>query len=69
MLVGHSFGSFVVRAYAARRPDRIAQGRHVVAARSAHWVQFDEPELIVEIVRELVESARSAEAAAAAKRH
>jgi pimeloyl-ACP methyl ester carboxylesterase len=48
--------------------DASAHGRHVVAARSAHWVQFDEPELIVEVVRELVESARSA-AATAAERH
>ena len=38
-----------------------AAGRHVVAARSAHWVQFDEPELIVAVVKELVESQRSAE--------
>src|SRR5688572_23739619 len=30
------------------------EGRHVVAARSAHWVQFDEPELVVAQVRELV---------------
>jgi pimeloyl-ACP methyl ester carboxylesterase len=32
-----------------------ADGRHVIAARSAHWVQFDEPELVVALVRELVE--------------
>jgi pimeloyl-ACP methyl ester carboxylesterase len=38
--------------------DRSAHGRHVMAARSAHWVQFDEPELVVDVVRELV--ARSA---------
>ena len=36
-----------------------AGGRHVVARGSAHWVQFDEPELIVGIVRELVEGVRS----------
>jgi pimeloyl-ACP methyl ester carboxylesterase len=30
-------------------------GRHVVAAGSAHWVQFDEPGLIVAVVRELWE--------------
>ncbi len=35
-------------------------GRHVIAARSRHWVQFDEPELIIAITRELVESARRA---------
>ncbi|HJR59987.1 MAG TPA: alpha/beta hydrolase [Vicinamibacterales bacterium] len=46
-----------------------AEGRHVVAARSAHWVQFDQPELIVEIVRELVGSARAAAPSAAAERH
>jgi pimeloyl-ACP methyl ester carboxylesterase len=33
-------------------------GRHIVATRSAHWVQFDEPELIVSIVRELVDRVR-----------
>jgi pimeloyl-ACP methyl ester carboxylesterase len=37
--------------------ERSADGRHVVAARSAHWVQFDEPELVVALVRELVERA------------
>ena len=35
--------------------ERSADSRHVVASRSAHWVQFDEPELIVTVVRELVE--------------
>jgi pimeloyl-ACP methyl ester carboxylesterase len=35
--------------------ERSADGRHVIAARSAHWVQFDEPELVVALVRELVE--------------
>jgi pimeloyl-ACP methyl ester carboxylesterase len=43
-------------------PDRIDEhrqlarlsstGRHVVAARSGHWIPFDEPELVVEAVRE-----------------
>jgi hypothetical protein len=36
-------------------------GRHVTAARSGHWVQFDEPELIVSVVRDIVESQRSGE--------
>jgi pimeloyl-ACP methyl ester carboxylesterase len=43
-------------------------GRHLVAARSTHWVQFDEPELIVAVVKELVESRRSAEDAAAGEK-
>jgi pimeloyl-ACP methyl ester carboxylesterase len=38
-----------------------ARGRLVVAERSAHWVQFDEPEIIVQTVRELVEGESSAE--------
>jgi len=29
-------------------------GTHRVASRSAHWIQFDEPEVIVSSVRELV---------------
>jgi pimeloyl-ACP methyl ester carboxylesterase len=31
-------------------------GRHLVATRSAHWIQFDEP--VVTAVRELIDSAR-----------
>ena len=38
--------------------DRSADGRHVIAARSAHWVQFDEPALVVALVRELVERSK-----------
>jgi hypothetical protein len=30
-----------------------AGGRHLTAARSTHWVQFDEPELIVSVVKDL----------------
>lgn len=36
-------------------------GRHVIAARSGHWVLFDAPELVIAIIRDLVESARRAE--------
>jgi pimeloyl-ACP methyl ester carboxylesterase len=32
-----------------------ADARHVVASRSTHWVQFDEPELIVDAVKELLD--------------
>lgn len=34
-------------------------GRHMIAAKSGHWILFDEPEVIVAAVRTLVESARS----------
>jgi len=33
---------------------RSARARHIVAARSTHWVQFDEPELVVAAVKEIV---------------
>jgi pimeloyl-ACP methyl ester carboxylesterase len=35
-------------------------GRHVIAARGAHWVQFDQPELIVDAIRQLVADERVA---------
>jgi pimeloyl-ACP methyl ester carboxylesterase len=37
-----------------RLADASTAGRHIVAARSTHWVQFDEPELVVQAVRDLV---------------
>ena len=33
-------------------------GRHVVAARSAHWIQFDEPDLVIEAVRNVLDRDR-----------
>lgn len=36
-----------------------ANGRHVVASKSAHWIQFDEPALIVSAVEELVDASRA----------
>jgi pimeloyl-ACP methyl ester carboxylesterase len=35
-----------------------SRGRHTIARHSRHWIQFDEPELVVEAIRELVEQAR-----------
>lgn len=37
---------------------RASAARHVVADRSTHWVQFDQPELIVDAVRELIKESR-----------
>jgi pimeloyl-ACP methyl ester carboxylesterase len=34
-------------------------GRHIIAARSGHWVIFDEPAVVVSAVRSLVELSRS----------
>jgi len=39
------------------------QGRHVTATNSGHWVQFDEPHLVVTAVREIVERTRRTSAA------
>lgn len=36
---------------------RSLNGRHIIRTRSAHWVQFDEPEVVVEAVREIVKQA------------
>jgi pimeloyl-ACP methyl ester carboxylesterase len=30
------------------------RGHHVVASRSAHWIQFDEPELIVGVIKDII---------------
>jgi pimeloyl-ACP methyl ester carboxylesterase len=38
-------------------------GRHIVAARSGHWIQFDEPDLVVDVIREIVDGARRTSAA------
>jgi pimeloyl-ACP methyl ester carboxylesterase len=41
-----------------------SRGRHVIASNSHHWVQFDEPELVVETIREVVDAARRRRAVA-----
>lgn len=33
-------------------------GRHIVAAKSGHWIQLDEPELVVQAIREMVKLTR-----------
>jgi pimeloyl-ACP methyl ester carboxylesterase len=40
------------RRLAAASPD----GRHVVAAKSGHWILFDEPRVIVDAVTDLLRS-------------
>jgi pimeloyl-ACP methyl ester carboxylesterase len=45
-----------ILAYHATIANRSARGRHIIASKSAHWVQFDEPELIVEAVREIAQA-------------
>jgi pimeloyl-ACP methyl ester carboxylesterase len=33
---------------------RSPRGRHIIARKSGHWIQLDEPELVVEAIREMV---------------
>jgi pimeloyl-ACP methyl ester carboxylesterase len=42
------------QAMAARSP----HGRHSIAAKSGHWIQLDEPELVIEAVREMIRTLR-----------
>lgn len=35
-----------------------SNGRHIVARKSGHWIQFDEPELVVTAIREVVDQVR-----------
>jgi pimeloyl-ACP methyl ester carboxylesterase len=32
-----------------------SKGKHVVASKSGHWIQLDEPDLVIESIREVVE--------------
>ena len=40
-----------------------SQGRHMVATRSGHWIQFDQPDVVVDAIREMVARARQSSAA------
>ena len=33
---------------------RSVKGRHIIARKSGHWVHFDEPELVIEAIREMM---------------
>ena len=33
-----------------------SQGRHVIASKGGHWIQLDEPDLVIEWIREVVKS-------------
>jgi len=47
-----------VRAAHERLAKMSARGRVVLASKSGHWVPYDEPELIVDAIREIVENFR-----------
>ncbi len=34
---------------------RSPHGQHIIARKSGHWIQLDEPELVVKAIREMVE--------------
>ena len=33
-----------------------SEGKHVVASKGGHWIQLDEPDLVIESIRGVVES-------------
>jgi pimeloyl-ACP methyl ester carboxylesterase len=35
-----------------------SQSHHLIAAKSGHWIQFDEPDLVVKTIREIVDRTR-----------
>jgi pimeloyl-ACP methyl ester carboxylesterase len=41
-------------AWASRSP----RGRHIIARKSGHWIQLDEPELVLQAIREMVDLTR-----------
>jgi pimeloyl-ACP methyl ester carboxylesterase len=47
-----------------RRLARLSsRGHHLVAAASGHWIQFDDPDLVVATIRDVVDDARRSHAA------
>jgi pimeloyl-ACP methyl ester carboxylesterase len=40
-----------------------SSGRHIVAATSGHWIQFDDPDLVVDTIRDIVDRTRRTNAA------
>jgi pimeloyl-ACP methyl ester carboxylesterase len=49
--------------YRLRQQDTLAslstRGRHIVASHSGHWVPLDQPELVITVIREMVEQIRA----------
>jgi pimeloyl-ACP methyl ester carboxylesterase len=39
------------------------RSRHMVATKSGHWIQFDEPDLVLAVIGEMVDHARQSSAA------
>ena len=39
---------------------RSTRGRHIVASRSGHWVPLDQPELVIAVIKEMVDTIRAA---------
>jgi pimeloyl-ACP methyl ester carboxylesterase len=51
--------SAAYRAEHARMVARSACGRHLIATGSGHWIHLDEPELVVDAIRTIVEGRRA----------
>jgi hypothetical protein len=55
--------------YRLRQQETLAglstRGRHVVASHSGHWVPLDQPELVIKIIKDMVEEIRAGASATA----
>ncbi len=55
--------------YRLRQQETLAslstRGRHVVASHSGHWVPLDQPELVIKIIKDMVEDIRAGASATA----
>lgn len=38
---------------------RSLRGKHIIAEKSGHWIHFDEPELVIQAIREMVDAVRT----------
>jgi len=35
-----------------------SQSQHLIATKSGHWIQFDEPDLVIRVIRDIVDRTR-----------
>lgn len=59
VLVGMSFSGLFTRLFAYNYPENESpQGVHIIADKSGHVIQLDDPELVIDVIRQVVEKVR-----------
>lgn len=62
ILVGHSFGGFVVRLFASMYPEAMAAsipgGRHILVEGTGHYIHVDRSQALIAPVVEMIEEVR-----------